>query len=160
MPKRPPQPYAAAPPTASVSASRSAPTGNDDASWDETKQIIRDLIAEYSTSDVAQTAKDCLTLNAMLEDKQREVVAAADAQIDALHDQIRAANEACGAATDDLRAHSDHIAQMEADGFGGCTNHGECEASCPKGISVDWIARMNADFLKAMAREPDTVDQR
>lgn len=116
MPKRPPQPYAAAPPTASVSASRSAPTGNDaDAHWDETKQIIRDLIAEYSTSDVAQTAKDCLTLNAMLEDKQREVVAAADAQIDALHDQIRAANEACGAATDDLQAHSDHIAQLETD---------------------------------------------
>jgi succinate dehydrogenase / fumarate reductase iron-sulfur subunit len=52
------------------------------------------------------------------------------------------------------------VAQMEADGFGGCTNHGECEAACPKGISVDWIARMNADFLKAMAREPDTVNQR
>ena len=117
MPKRPPQPYAAAPPTASVSASRSASASNDDAgaSWDETKQIIRDLIAEYTTSDVAQTAKDCLTLNAMLEDKQREVVAAADAQIDALSDQIRAANEACGAATDDLRAHSEHIAQLEAD---------------------------------------------
>ena len=117
MPKRPPQPYAAAPPTASVSASRSASASNDDAgaSWDETKQIIRDLIAEYTTSDAAQTAKDCLTLNAMLEDKQREVVAAADEQIDALNDQIRAANEACGAATDDLRAHSEHIAQLEAD---------------------------------------------
>ena len=52
------------------------------------------------------------------------------------------------------------VAQMETDGFGGCTNHGECEAACPKGISVDWIARMNTDFLKAMIGEHDTVEQR
>lgn len=41
------------------------------------------------------------------------------------------------------------VAQMEAEGFGGCTNHGECEAACPKGISVDFIARMNRDYIKA-----------
>ena len=41
------------------------------------------------------------------------------------------------------------VAQMDAEGFGGCTNHGECEASCPKGISVSHIARLNRDFLKA-----------
>ena len=52
------------------------------------------------------------------------------------------------------------VAQMEADGFGGCTNHGECEASCPKGISVDWIARMNADFLRATVAEPNAVEKR
>jgi succinate dehydrogenase / fumarate reductase iron-sulfur subunit len=33
--------------------------------------------------------------------------------------------------------------------FGSCTNFGECEAACPKGISIDFIARMNRDFLKA-----------
>jgi len=33
--------------------------------------------------------------------------------------------------------------------FGNCTNFGECEAACPKGISIDFIARMNRDFLKA-----------
>jgi succinate dehydrogenase / fumarate reductase iron-sulfur subunit len=43
----------------------------------------------------------------------------------------------------------DMVAQMDAEGFGTCTNHGECEASCPKGISVENIARMNRDFLKA-----------
>ncbi len=32
--------------------------------------------------------------------------------------------------------------------FGSCTNYGECEAVCPKGISIDFIARMNRDFLK------------
>lgn len=32
---------------------------------------------------------------------------------------------------------------------GPCTNHEECEAVCPKGISVAFIARMNADYLKA-----------
>ena len=34
-------------------------------------------------------------------------------------------------------------------GFGGCTNHKECEAACPKGISTDWIAKMNRDLLIA-----------
>ncbi len=33
--------------------------------------------------------------------------------------------------------------------FGSCTNHGECEAACPKSISIDVIALMNADFLKS-----------
>jgi len=41
------------------------------------------------------------------------------------------------------------VNQMESEGFGGCTNHGECEAACPKGIRVDFIARMNRDFIKA-----------
>ena len=33
--------------------------------------------------------------------------------------------------------------------FGSCTNHGECEAACPKSISIDFIALMNRDYLKA-----------
>jgi succinate dehydrogenase / fumarate reductase iron-sulfur subunit len=41
------------------------------------------------------------------------------------------------------------VTQMDVEGFGGCTNHEECEAACPKGISVEFIARMNADFLMA-----------
>jgi succinate dehydrogenase / fumarate reductase iron-sulfur subunit len=42
------------------------------------------------------------------------------------------------------------VAQMEAEGFGHCTNHDECQAVCPKQISVGFIARMNRDFLGAM----------
>lgn len=40
--------------------------------------------------------------------------------------------------------------------FGSCTNHGECEAVCPKGISIDFIARLNRDYMYAAptAREP------
>jgi succinate dehydrogenase iron-sulfur subunit len=41
------------------------------------------------------------------------------------------------------------VAQMDAEGFGTCTNHGECEGVCPKGIRLEFIARMNADYLKA-----------
>jgi len=33
--------------------------------------------------------------------------------------------------------------------FGSCTNHGECEAACPKSITIDFIALMNRDYLKA-----------
>jgi succinate dehydrogenase / fumarate reductase iron-sulfur subunit len=38
---------------------------------------------------------------------------------------------------------------MDAEGFGNCTNHGECEAVCPKQISIDFIARLNRDLAKA-----------
>jgi succinate dehydrogenase / fumarate reductase iron-sulfur subunit len=41
------------------------------------------------------------------------------------------------------------VAAMDAEGFGGCTNIGECTAVCPKSISQDFIARMNGDFIKA-----------
>ena len=34
-------------------------------------------------------------------------------------------------------------------GFGNCSNHAECEATCPKGISLEHIARMNREYLKA-----------
>ena len=48
----------------------------------------------------------------------------------------------------DLRARK-MVAQMDAEGFGTCTNHGECEAACPKEIRLEFIARMNRDFIKA-----------
>ena len=41
------------------------------------------------------------------------------------------------------------VSQMDLEGFGDCSNHAECEASCPKEISIDVIATMNADYMKA-----------
>jgi succinate dehydrogenase / fumarate reductase iron-sulfur subunit len=41
------------------------------------------------------------------------------------------------------------VAQMDAEGFGSCTNHAECESACPKAISIDFIALMNADLMKS-----------
>ena len=41
------------------------------------------------------------------------------------------------------------VSIMDAEGFGGCTNIGECEAVCPKIISMDFIAKMNGDLIKA-----------
>jgi succinate dehydrogenase / fumarate reductase iron-sulfur subunit len=41
------------------------------------------------------------------------------------------------------------VAAMDAEGFGACTNHFECEAACPKGISVANIARLNREYLRA-----------
>ena len=40
------------------------------------------------------------------------------------------------------------VAQMDLEHFGGCTLFGECQAACPKEISIDFIARMHADYLK------------
>jgi len=41
------------------------------------------------------------------------------------------------------------VGQMDAEGFGACTNTGACEAECPKGISIENIARMNREYLKS-----------
>jgi succinate dehydrogenase / fumarate reductase iron-sulfur subunit len=45
-----------------------------------------------------------------------------------------------------------NMVKVMEDYFGSCTNFGECEAVCPKGISLDFIARMNRDFIKANAK--------
>ena len=41
------------------------------------------------------------------------------------------------------------VKQMDEEGFGNCTNTGACEVECPKGISLDNIARMNREYLKS-----------
>jgi succinate dehydrogenase / fumarate reductase iron-sulfur subunit len=41
------------------------------------------------------------------------------------------------------------VEQMDSEAFGSCTNHGACEAACPKGISIDFIAQLNRDYIKA-----------
>tara|TARA_R110000868_G_scaffold130898_4_gene340807 strand:- start:411 stop:887 length:477 start_codon:yes stop_codon:yes gene_type:complete len=44
------------------------------------------------------------------------------------------------------------VAQMDLEGFGNCTNTGACEVECPKGISLDNIARMNRELMKAAVK--------
>jgi succinate dehydrogenase / fumarate reductase iron-sulfur subunit len=53
------------------------------------------------------------------------------------------------------------VEQMDIEGFGGCTLYGECQDACPKLISIDTIARMNRDYLKAtvLAREESEAAQ-
>ena len=47
------------------------------------------------------------------------------------------------------------VDRHDAEGFGSCSNEGECEAVCPKEISISNIARMNRDYVRAvLAREP------
>jgi len=53
------------------------------------------------------------------------------------------------------------VERMDAEGFGSCTNHGSCEAACPKAISLDHIAQLNRDYLRAAlgkGAEPAVVD--
>ena len=45
------------------------------------------------------------------------------------------------------------------DYFGSCTNHGECEAACPKEISIDFIALMHKDYLKAKVKDRKLISQ-
>lgn len=44
------------------------------------------------------------------------------------------------------------VSQMDAEGFGNCTNTGACEVECPKGISLEYIARMNREYLSASVK--------
>lgn len=52
------------------------------------------------------------------------------------------------------------IAQMEVEGFGHCTNHYECMEACPKGIDVEFIAKLNRDFVKATVVARGDVEAR
>ena len=49
------------------------------------------------------------------------------------------------------------VAQMDAEGFGNCTNTGACEAECPKEISISNIARMNREFYSAKFISEESV---
>ncbi len=44
------------------------------------------------------------------------------------------------------------VQQMDAEGFGDCSNHGECEAACPKAISIENIATLRREYLRAAFR--------
>ncbi|MFS8543489.1 MAG: succinate dehydrogenase/fumarate reductase iron-sulfur subunit [Limnochordales bacterium] len=46
------------------------------------------------------------------------------------------------------------VAQMDLEGFGNCSNHGECQAACPKDISILNIARMRREYIRASVRGP------
>ncbi len=51
------------------------------------------------------------------------------------------------------------VAQMDAEGFGSCTNTGSCSATCPKEISLTNIARMNREFFKAsLDKKPEVKE--
>ncbi|HMP89583.1 MAG TPA: succinate dehydrogenase/fumarate reductase iron-sulfur subunit [Kiritimatiellia bacterium] len=42
------------------------------------------------------------------------------------------------------------VNQMDDEGFGNCSNHAECEAACPKGISIENIARMRVEYMRSL----------
>lgn len=49
------------------------------------------------------------------------------------------------------------VQQMDEEGFGNCSNHGECEAVCPKGISIENIAIMRREYVKAALRNGSAI---
>ncbi len=51
-----------------------------------------------------------------------------------------------------LRRASQMVTQMDNEGFGNCSNHGECEAACPKQITIANIARMRREYFKTLLK--------
>ena len=45
------------------------------------------------------------------------------------------------------------VKQMDLEGFGNCTNTGACHVECPKGISLDYIAKLNNEYAKASLKK-------
>ena len=58
-----------------------------------------------------------------------------------------------GKAEPDSRSLIDGATQMDAEGFGNCTNQYECSAVCPKEINASYITKLNRDYAKAAAKE-------
>jgi len=54
---------------------------------------------------------------------------------------------------------TENMVEMMEVYFGSCTNHGECEKACPKEISIDFIAMMNADYLRSKLKNRRLVAQ-
>ena len=53
----------------------------------------------------------------------------------------------------------ERMVEVMEDYFGSCTNHGECEKACPKSISIDFIAMMNADYVRAKVKNRRLASQ-
>ena len=55
---------------------------------------------------------------------------------------------------------TERMVEMMEQYFGSCTNHGECEKACPKQISIDFIAMMNADYIKSTFKNRGLADKK
>jgi succinate dehydrogenase / fumarate reductase iron-sulfur subunit len=55
---------------------------------------------------------------------------------------------------------TERMVEVMEEYFGSCTNHAECEAACPKSISIDFIAMMNADYARAKVKNRRLAAQR
>jgi len=51
------------------------------------------------------------------------------------------------------------VTQMDTEGFGNCSNVGVCEAECPKGISIENIARMNRQYIGSVFGSATKVEK-
>ena len=54
---------------------------------------------------------------------------------------------------------TERMVEVMEEYFGSCTNHAECEKACPKSISIDFIAMMNSDYVKAKFKNRRLVSQ-
>ena len=51
------------------------------------------------------------------------------------------------------------VAAMDREEFGSCTNHGECEAACPKEIPLEFISRLNRDLIRRYPAAPGAASR-
>ncbi len=135
--------------------------------------IIKDLIVDRSAMDRIQRRGGYVSVNAGSAPEANSTPIARDVQESAMDSAACIQCGACVAACPNAAAHlfvgarvrqfsllpQGHpernervlamVEQMDAEGFGDCSNHGECEAACPKSISIENIATMRREYVRA-----------
>ncbi len=138
--------------------------------------ILKDLIVDRSSLDRIQAAGGYVTMNAGAAPDGNEIPIGKDVADKAFDAAACIGCGACVAACKNASAslfvgakvsqfallpqgHPERarrvrrmVDAMEAEGFGACSNEGECEAVCPKEISTDVIARMNREWLRSLVK--------
>jgi chromosome segregation protein len=103
--------------------------------------------AEQSLAGYAEGAR--YLLDAARQMRLRGARGALSASLDVSADLEPAITAALGDTLDAILLEADEVDTALHEGFGHCTNHGACQTACPKGILVDYIARLNADLRRA-----------
>lgn len=139
--------------------------------------IIKDLVVDRTAFDRIIQSGGYVSINTGSAPDANSVLVGKDASSDSMDAATCIGCGACAAACPNASAHLftaakiyqfsripqgqperdrrvlNMIATHDAEGFGDCSNHGECEAVCPKSISIKTIAQMRRDYLVASLRE-------
>ena len=123
--------------------------------------VIKDLVVDRSSFDRIQQAGGFISVNTSGNTQDANSIPIEKNDADRAFDAATCIG--CGACVAKVSQYSllpqgkveatdrvlNMVNQMDEEGFGNCTNTGACEVECPKGISIENIARMNREMLKA-----------
>ncbi len=120
--------------------------------------VIKDLIVDRSSFDRIQQSGGFVNVRTGAAPDANSILVGKDVADAAMDAAACIGCGACVAACKNARPEKTKrtlgmVHQMDKEGFGNCTNQYECEAACPKDISVRWITKLNRDYAMAAASD-------